>query len=72
MLQWADVPTARLTVAQSGTNDKFSFEGVNSSASAGSPSDFLTAANKILAIVGFTAVSDGMYRSIKQNVEDDE
>lgn len=70
MLQWVDVPTARLTVMQSGTNNKFGFEGVNSASSAGTPSDFLTAANKILAIVGFTAVSDGMYRSVKQDAED--
>lgn len=69
-LQWQNVPTARLTVRQAGTTDTFGFEGVNSSNSAGTPQQFLDAANRLLAIAGFTAVSDGMYRSVKQSAED--
>lgn len=72
-LQWQNVPTARLTVKQAGSaNSTFGFEGVNSSNSAGTPQQFLDAANRLLAISGLSAVADGMYRSVKQSAEDGE
>lgn len=69
---WTNQPTARLTVREAGVTDTFGFEGVNSANSAGTPQQFLDAANRILAIGGKTAVIDGITRSIKeQGVEDE-
>lgn len=71
-LQWQNVPTARLTVREAGSTNTFGFEGVNSSNSAGTPQQYLDAANRLLAIGGLSAVADGMYRSVKQSAEDGE
>lgn len=65
-LQWTDNKTARLSVRENGTADTFSFEGVNASDSAGTPQQFLDAANRILAIGGQSAVITGITRTIKQ------
>ena len=63
---WNDQPTARLTVREQGTSNTFGFEGVNASNSAGTPQQFLDAANHILAIGGFSAVITDITRTIKQ------
>jgi len=65
-LQWASSPTARLVVRENGTAENFGFEGVNSASSAGTPQQFLDAANRILAIGGQSAVIDGIYRTVKE------
>ncbi|MBR0061774.1 MAG: hypothetical protein IJP68_09895 [Selenomonadaceae bacterium] len=66
---WTNQPTARLSVRKSGTTDTLSFEGVNADNNAGTPSEYLAAANRILTIAGLSAVIDGITKSIKQ--EDD-
>jgi len=71
-LQWSDSPTARLTVREQGTADSFGFEGVNSAADAGSPQQFLDAANRILAIGGLSAVITDITRTVKQKGVDGE
>lgn len=65
-LQWTDQATARLTVREAGTTDTFNFEGVNPLNSAGTPSQFLDAANRILTIGGQSAVIDDITRTVKQ------
>lgn len=70
-IQWNSSPTARLTVRESGTTNTFGFEGVNSSNDAGTPQDFLDAANRVLAIGGFSAVITNISRTVKQNGVDD-
>ena len=65
-LQWSSNPTARLTVRENGTSDSFGFEGVNSSNDAGTPQQFLDAANRILAIGGLSAVITDISRTVKE------
>lgn len=65
-MDWSNKQQARLTVQQDGTSDTFSFEGVNADNSAGTPEDFLAAANHLLTIAGQSAVIDNITRSIKQ------
>lgn len=65
-LQWTDQATARLSVREAGTTNTFNFEGVNPLASAGTPSQFLDAANRILSIGGQSAVIDDITRTVKQ------
>lgn len=67
-MQWTNQSTARLTVKQSGTSNTFSFEGVN--ATTGTPEQFIAATNRLLDIVQLTATTEGMTRSIKQEVTD--
>ena len=71
MAEWTNAPTATLKVkdATSGT-DTFSFNGVAASNSAGTPENFLSAANSILGLVGKSAVLAGMTRTIQQEVTD--
>lgn len=69
-MQWTNKPTARLTVTQQGTSNTFGFEGVNASNEAGTPEQFLAAANRMLGIVQQQAVIDGITRSIKQEATD--
>ncbi|MBR3777116.1 MAG: hypothetical protein IKL02_05940 [Kiritimatiellae bacterium] len=63
---WNDQPTARLTVRKQGTSDTFGFEGVNASNSAGTPEQFLAAANRILNIGGLSAVITDITRTKKE------
>lgn len=65
-MEWSNQPTARLTVRKTGTTDTFGFEGVNAANNAGTPEQFLAAANRILEIGGLSATIDGITRSIKQ------
>lgn len=71
-LEWTNQNIARLTVRKSGTSDTFGFEGVNPSNSAGTPQQFLDAANRILHIGGMTASIDDITRTIKQKGVDNE
>lgn len=63
---WTDQTTARLTVRQQGTSNTFGFEGVNASNSAGTPQQFLDAANRILNIGGLSAVITDITRTTKE------
>ena len=63
---WSDQPTARLTVRKQGTSETFGFEGVNASNSAGTPQQFLDAANRILNIGGLSAVITDITRTKKE------
>ena len=63
---WNDQPTARLTVREQGTSNTFGFEGVNASNSAGTPQQFLDAANRILNIGGLSAVITDITRTKKE------
>lgn len=65
-LQWTDQTIARLTVREDGTTNTFGFEGVNPSNSAGTPQQFLDAANRILNIGGLSAVINDITRTVKQ------
>lgn len=65
-LEWANQNIARLTVRENGTTDTFGFEGVNPSDTAGTPQQFLDAANRILNIGGLSAVITDITRSVKQ------
>lgn len=69
--QWTDSSTARLTVREAGTTNTFGFEGVNAANDAGTPNDFLAAANNLLAIGGFSAVITDITRTIKQKGVDE-
>lgn len=70
-LTWTNQNIARLTVRENGTADTFGFEGVNPSNDAGTPQQFLDAANRILDIVGFSAVITDITRTIKQKGVDE-
>jgi len=70
MSTWSNNPTATLRVRKYGSSDSFSFVGVNSADSAGTPEDFLNATNHLLDIAGLSAVKTGMYRTVKQEVEE--
>ena len=70
--EWSEQPTARLTVKEQGTTNTFGFEGVNASNTAGTPQQFLDAANRILDIGGFTAVITDITRTTKQKGVDSE
>lgn len=70
-LQWTDQTIARLTVRENGTTNTFGFEGVNPSNSAGTPQQFLDAANRILNIGGLSAVITDITRTVKQKGVDE-
>lgn len=63
---WNDQPTARLTVRERGTTNTFGFEGVNAANTAGTPQQFLDAANHLLNIGGLSAVIDDITRTTKE------
>ena len=66
-LQWEDQTIARLTVRKlNDASTSYGFEGVSPSNSAGTPQQFLDAANRILNIGGLSAVIDDITRTIKQ------
>lgn len=68
MSAWSNQPTATLRVRKANSSDTFSFVGVNSSNSAGSPENFLSAVNNILNIAGMSAVLTDMTRTVKEEV----
>lgn len=70
-MQWSNQNVARLNVKK--TNDAtatFSFDGVNSAAEAGTPEQFLAAANRLLNIIQTSAVLDGITRTVKQEANE--
>lgn len=71
-LAWTDSPTATLTVRkyQSGT-EKFTFQGVASSNSAGTPEQFLEAVNHILAFGGLSATITDIKRVVTEGAEEE-
>lgn len=70
-LQWTDQTTAKLTVREAGTSNSFNFDGVNPLNTAGTPAQYLDAANRILAIGGQSAVIDDITRTVKQKGVDE-
>lgn len=70
---WNEQPTARLTVRkQNDASTSYGFEGVNASNSAGTPQQFLDAANHLLNIGGLSAVIDDITRTRKEKGVEDE
>ena len=70
MSTWQNAPTATLKVRKSGSTETFSFPGVSDDASAGTPENFLDAANHLLDFAGLSAVKDGMIRVVTQGVSE--
>ena len=68
MSNWSSTPVATLHTRKVGETTEFSFVGVNSSNEAGTPEDFLDAANRLLSIAGMSATITGMKREIIQEV----
>ena len=69
MSNWTNTPTATLKVRKANSSDSFSFVGVSSSNSAGTPEDFLAAANHLLDFGGLSAVKTGISRTVKQEAD---
>ena len=61
--QW-DTTTATLKLNGLSTSEVYSFPGVAGNNEAGTPDDFLSAANHLLNICGQSAVIDGIMRSV--------
>ena len=69
MSSWSNTALATLKVREAGSiTSEFSFAGVNSSNEAGTPEDYLAAANRLLSIAGMSATITGMKREIVQEV----
>lgn len=66
-MAWTNANQAKLTVkdAQQPSN-YFYFDGVNGGSIAGSPQNFLDAANHLLDIAGLSATITGITRTVKQ------
>lgn len=70
MSTWTASSLAKLTVKRADEpSETFTFDGVCGEAGAGSPEDFIGAANSLLNIAGMSATITGMTRTIKQGVE---
>lgn len=70
MSTWTTPATATLKVRKYGSSDSFTFPGVASDNAAGTPENFLDAANHMLDIAGFSAVKSGMTRNVTQEVSE--
>jgi len=68
MSTWSNEPTATLRVRKANSSESVNFVGVNSANNAGSPEDFLNAANHLLDFAGLSAVKTGMKRTVTQEV----
>ena len=69
MSSWSNTALATLKVREAGSiTSEFSFAGVNSNNEAGTPEDYLAAANRLLSIAGMSATITGMKREIVQEV----
>lgn len=69
MATWQNAAIATLKVRKANSStDSFLFPGVASAASAGTPDQFLAAANHILDIGGKLGVLTGMQRTVTQGV----
>ena len=64
---WTNESKAKLTVKDAlEPSNYFSFEGVNGGTIAGSPQNFVDAANHLLNIAGLSATITGITRTVKQ------
>lgn len=70
MSNWTNQATATLKMRQAHSSESISLVGVNPSNSAGTPENFLDAANHILDIAGLSAVKTGMTRTVVQEVSE--
>ena len=69
---WNNLKTATLTVKKFGSGtEKYTFQGVSSDSNAGTPQNFLDAANHLLAFGGQMAVIDGIKRTVTQEGADE-
>lgn len=64
--QWDNMITATLKLQGLSSSDSYSFPGVSGSNEAGTPEDFLNAANNLLNICGQSAVITGIKRNVSQ------
>lgn len=70
MATWTNAPTATLKVRKANSSETVSLPGVNPDNAAGSPENFLNAANHLLDFAGLSAVQTGMTRTITQEVSE--
>ena len=70
MSTWANQPTATLKVRKANSSESITFVGVSPDNSAGTPENFLDAANHLLDFAGMSAIKGGMTRSITQEVSE--
>ena len=70
MSTWENAVTGTLKVRKSGSTESFSIPGVSVDDDAGTPENFLAAANHLLNIAGLSAVQSGMTRTISQGVSE--
>lgn len=69
MSTWTNATTATLKVRKAGSaTETVTFNGVNAANNAGTPENFLDAANHLLNIAGTSATITGMTRAITQEV----
>ena len=64
--QWNNSAIATLKLNSTVVNETFSFPGVSGSNEAGTPDDFLDAANHLLNICGQSAIIEGIKRNVSQ------
>ena len=69
--EWNNATTATLKLNALGSSETYSFPGVSGSNEAGTPQDFLNAANHLLNICGMSAVIDGIKRNVSQEGVDE-
>lgn len=67
MSTWSNAKTATLKVREQGSaTSNFTFAGVNPNNDAGSPENFLDAANRLLNIASLSATITGIARTVTQ------
>lgn len=71
MSTWSNTKVATLKIRKAGSSTEiFTFAGVNSDNSAGTPEQYLDASNRILAIAGMSATITGIKREIIQEANE--
>lgn len=71
MSTWSNTKTATLKVRKAGSaTESVTFSGVNAANNAGTPENFLDAANHLLNIAGTSATITGMTRTVTQEVSE--
>lgn len=70
MSTWVNSPTATLKVRKAHSSESISIPGVSSDSNAGTPENFLNAANHLLDFAGLSAVKTGMTLSVVKEVSE--
>lgn len=68
MSTWTNPTLATLKVRKANSSESFTFVGVSSKDTVGTPDDYLDAVNDLLDIAGLSAVKSGMTRTVTQEV----